>query len=202
PTITCPAKVTAVAAASCPIQTTATANFTVTATDNCPGMPTVVCKDQNNQVVTPGQSFPVGTTTVTCTATDASGNTAMSTFPVTVFSFWLEDETNPGNFVLINAGTGAYDFFCNGVEIASGTGTLNAKGCQGTILHVKGDRRVETGWDTAAEGKGKGTAIVQLGVNNTKCQITDKTMNNDTCTAPPVVVSPVEGKPGKRQSQN
>ncbi|HJZ68439.1 MAG TPA: hypothetical protein VKF81_09990, partial [Blastocatellia bacterium] len=140
---------------------------------------------------------------VSCTATDTSGNTASCSFTVTVFSFCLQDETSSGNFVLVNANTGQYDFFCNSVEIASGTGTLNAKGCQGTILHVKGDRRVEIGWDTAAQGKGAGTAIVQLGgVNKTRCQITDKTMNDDTCTAPPVVVSPVEGKPGKRQRQN
>ena len=98
--------------------------------------------------------------------------------------------------------TGDYVFFCGGVQIASGTGTLTVKGCQGSIDHNKGDRRVHMEWDTAAEGKGKGTAIVQLGVNNTRCQITDKSLNDDTCTAPPQVVAPVEGRPGKRQSQN
>jgi len=138
---------------------------------------------------------------VTCIATDASGNTASCSFSVTVFSFCLQDETNPGNFVLINAFTGDYIFYCNGVPIASGTGTLNVKGCQGSVLHVKGDRRVYMEWDTAAEGKGKGTAIVQVGVNNTRCQITDKSMNNNTCTAMTQVVSRL-GKPGKGQSQN
>jgi hypothetical protein len=61
---------------------------------------------------------------------------------------------------------------------------------------------VQINWDTSAEGTGAGTAILQLGPNNTRCQITDKNMSNNTCTAPPPVVSPVEGKPGKRQSQN
>ena len=117
-------------------------------------------------------------------------------------SFCLQDETNPGNFVLINDQTGDYDFFCNGVEIASGRNTPNTKGCVGSIDHNKGDRRVHIEWDTTAFGVGAGTAIVQVGPNNTRCQITDKNMSNNTCTAPPQVVSPVEGKPGKRQSQN
>jgi hypothetical protein len=124
---------------------------------------------------------------------------------VTVFSFCLQDETNPGNFVLINpgaagqspngpaisGGTGGYSFFCNGVEIASGNGTLNSKGCEGTIEHNKGDRRVLISWDTTGNGgKGAGTAIVQVGVNNTRCQITDKNMSNNTCTAAALVVAP------------
>jgi hypothetical protein len=87
--------------------------------------------------------------------------------------------------VLINTITGEYSFNCNGVLIAGGRGTLNVKGCEGTIEHNKGDRRVLISWDTtAAGGKGSGTAIVQVGVNNTKCQITDKDMSNNTCAAP------------------
>ena len=196
PSITCPADFKTTAGASCPIAAGKAVTFaSPTVSDNCPGV-TFACNPPSGSV------FGVGTTTVTCTATDTSGNQSSCTFNVTVFSFCLQDETNTGNFVLVNANTGQYDFFCNGVEIASGTGTLTAKGCQGTILHVKGDRRVNMEWDTAAEGKGKGTAIVQLGPNNTKCQITDKSMNDNTCTAPPQVVAPVEGKPGKRQSQN
>jgi len=48
-----------------------------TATDNCAGA-TIVSSH------TSGQQFPVGTTTVTYTATDAAGNTASATFTVTV----------------------------------------------------------------------------------------------------------------------
>ena len=119
------------------------------------------------------------------------------------FSFCLQDETNPGNFVLINASTGDYSFFCNGVLIAGGRGTLNAKACEGTIEHNKGDRRVLIVWDTTANGgKGAGTAIVQVGVNNTRCQITDKDMQNNTCTAPAPVMAPGTGKPKKGQIQN
>lgn len=49
------------------------------ATDNC-GLPVVVCTPPSGSV------FPVGTTTVNCVATDDCGNTALSSFDVTVGS--------------------------------------------------------------------------------------------------------------------
>ena len=48
------------------------------ATDNCTAMPVVVCSPAS------GSFFPVGTTTVTCTATDDCGNESSCTFDVTV----------------------------------------------------------------------------------------------------------------------
>lgn len=182
PTITCPSDITATAAVACPLSgSSGPVNFTVTASDNCPGV-TVVCKNQNNQVVTSGQTFPVGSTTVTCTATDASGNTATCSFTVTVFSFCLQDETNPGNVVLINAQTGDYVFCCGGVLIASGRGDLTSRGCIGSIDNIKGDRQVHIQWDTSAKNNaGAGTAIVQKRSNKIVCQITDKNMTNNSC---------------------
>jgi hypothetical protein len=55
----------------------AVVNFTPTATDNCPGV-TVESNPAS------GSTFPKGTTTVTVTATDASGNQDVDTFDVTV----------------------------------------------------------------------------------------------------------------------
>ncbi|MFT4590664.1 MAG: hypothetical protein ACI8QF_004796, partial [Limisphaerales bacterium] len=52
-------------------------NFDVTATDNCPGV--VVTSSPAS-----GSSFVEGTTVVTVTATDASGNTSTRNFNVTV----------------------------------------------------------------------------------------------------------------------
>jgi hypothetical protein len=49
------------------------------ASDNCPGV-TFVCSAAS------GSTFPIGTTTVTCTATDTSGNTASCSFTVTVLT--------------------------------------------------------------------------------------------------------------------
>jgi hypothetical protein len=194
PTITCPADINAAAPASCPIATSAPAvNFTVTASDNCPGV-TVVCKDQNNQVVTSGQPFPVGTTTVTCTATDASGNTSSCSFNINTFSFCLQDDTSAGNVVLVNAQTGDYFFCCGGVPIASGRGTLTTRGCIGSIDHIKGNRKVHIEWDTAAiNNTGAGTASVQKSPSGSVvCQITDKNMSNNTCqcSGPPPPAAP------------
>jgi concanavalin A-like lectin/glucanase superfamily protein/HYR domain-containing protein len=53
------------------------AYFGVTASDNCPAV-TKICTPPS------GTCFPVGTTTVTCTATDSSGNTATTSFTVTI----------------------------------------------------------------------------------------------------------------------
>ena len=51
--------------------------FAAIATDNCDPSPSVSCSPAS------GSGFPVGTTAVTCTATDASGNSSTSTFKVT-----------------------------------------------------------------------------------------------------------------------
>ena len=53
-------------------------DFTVTASDESDPAPRVVC------VPPSGSVFPIGTTLVTCTATDACGNQSTCEFPVTV----------------------------------------------------------------------------------------------------------------------
>ncbi len=53
-------------------------DYTVTATDVADPSPTVACNPPSGTV------FPVGTTTVECTATDASGNSANGSFDATV----------------------------------------------------------------------------------------------------------------------
>jgi HYR domain-containing protein len=53
-------------------------SFTITATDELDPAPIVTC------VPPSGSRFPVGTTTVTCSATDASGNESTCEFPLTV----------------------------------------------------------------------------------------------------------------------
>lgn len=75
PVITCPANITV----STPIGScTAVVNFTPTATDNCAGAITIV------SVPASGSVFPLGTTTVTSTATDVCGNSSSCTFTITV----------------------------------------------------------------------------------------------------------------------
>ena len=178
PTITCPADLNAAGAGFCPIANTPVVTYPApVANDNCPGV-TTAC------VPPSGSAFPLGTTTVTCTATDTSGNTAAApcTFTVTAFSFCLQDETSPGNLVFVNALTGDFFFCCGAVPIASGRGTLTVRSCVGSIDTSKGDRQVHIQWDTAANnGLGAGTAYVQKRSTRMVCQITDKNMINNSC---------------------
>lgn len=74
PVITCPANISAF---NDPGVCGANVRFTPTATDNCPG---ILITSQPAS----GSLFPVGTSTVTSTATDAAGNTASCSFTVTV----------------------------------------------------------------------------------------------------------------------
>ena len=63
---------------------------TPSATDNCPGV-TVSCSPAS------GSTFQKGTTTVTCTATDSSGNKSMCSFTVMVKDSEAPKITCPGN---------------------------------------------------------------------------------------------------------
>jgi len=75
PAITCPPNVAATAGAAA---TSAVVNYSQPQTaDNCPGT-TILCAPPS------GASFPIGSTTVNCTATDASSNAAQCSFTVTV----------------------------------------------------------------------------------------------------------------------
>jgi HYR domain len=171
PTITCPANVTAVAAQTCPLSTTTAVTFPApTASDNCPGV-TVAC------VPPSGSIFPAGTTTVTCTATDTSGNTASCSFTVSVFSACLQDDSNPTNVVLFNL-SGEYRFCCNGT-IFTGTGIATVRGCIVSIQHNPPDRRVLLTFDGAVH---RGTASLQSPPGTIKCTITDRNTLNNTCT--------------------
>lgn len=187
PVITCPANIFVAAASACPPATSRTVNFTVPASDNCPGV-TVVCTPASGSV------FPVGTTTVTCIATDAAGNTATCMFTVDVFTACLVDEYQPTNVVLFNSQSGEYRFCCSGQLLAWGFGTATTRGCIGSITDQKGLRKVTIIWDTSAfSGVGRGTASLFLdGSTNPKCQILDQIMvgNNCTCPVPAQVAAP------------
>src|SRR5581483_5077593 len=136
PTITCPPNQTGSAGAQACLPGTTT-NVTYpppTASDNCPGV-TTSCTPPS------GSTFPVGTSTVTCTATDTSGNTASCSFTVTVFSACLQDDSNPATVVVFNATTGEYRFCCNGTTF-TGLGKATVRGCVVQIEHNTADRRV------------------------------------------------------------
>jgi hypothetical protein len=56
----------------------ATVSYTVTASDNVDAVATATCTPASGSV------FPIGSTTVSCSATDAAGNTASTTFNIQV----------------------------------------------------------------------------------------------------------------------
>ena len=172
--ITCPGNVTAVSAVACPPTTSTAVTFaTPTASDNCPGV-TVAC------VPPSGSTFPAGTTTVTCTATDTSGNTVSCSFTVTVFNGRLQDDSNPQNVVLFNTTTGNYTLCCGGMRF-SGRGLALLKGCVFTLQHNTPDRRLLVNVDFS---QNKGTASLQFPPGTIKCTIIDRNMADDTSTCP------------------
>jgi hypothetical protein len=119
-----------------------------------------------------------------------------------VFSFCLQDDSTPGNVVFVNAFTGDYLFCSGGAPAASGRGTLTVKGCEFSIDHVKGDRKVHIQGDTS--GSGTGTAVLGKSDDLPKIHITDRNMSNNTCncsSAPPQAL-PREPDPGKRINGN
>ena len=80
PTIECPSDTTL----ECVGGDGAVLEYTVTASDACDDTLDVICDPES------GSTFPIGSTTVTCTATDSSGNVSECSFDVIV-----EDTTPP-----------------------------------------------------------------------------------------------------------
>jgi subtilisin-like proprotein convertase family protein len=178
PTITCPANITA---ATANVNDPCTVvNYTTTASDNCPGV-TVVCTPPS------GSCFPVGTTTVTCTATDASGNTATCSFTVSVFNGRLQDDSEGcNNTVLFNTLTGDYRWCCHGT-IFTGRGKVLKSGNTYQLVHNAADRRVQINLN-AGGSTPNGNGSLQFPPGTTRCTIADRDIRNDTClcgSAPP-----------------
>src|SRR5262249_59847811 len=107
PVITCPANL--VLAADAGRCSRSNVTFSVSATDNC---------SVTNLVSTPasGSTFAVGVTTVTSTATDASGNTSTCTFTVTI-----TDPQNPFITCPANLATSADPGPCTVTNVTLGT---------------------------------------------------------------------------------
>jgi hypothetical protein len=167
---TCPTAITAAApgaGASCVTVTFATP----TASDNCPGV-TVACSPAS------GTCFPLGTTTVTCTATDAAGNTASCSFTVTTFNVRLQDDSKPANVILWNSTTGAFCAFANGQSI-SGTGNATKTGSIFKLSVNSGGVRIDA---LADGGSNKGQGTIQKPVGVMLANIKDTNLANDTST--------------------
>jgi hypothetical protein len=132
---------------------------------------TVVCSPAS------GSCFPTGTTTVNCTATNSSGNTASCSFTVTVFDVCLQDDSNANAVLLFNSFTGDYRFCING-SIFTGKGRVTRLGCSYTLEHNATDRKVLGKIDKSVY---KGNASLQSPPGANRCSITDRDTRNNAC---------------------
>ena len=73
-----------------------------------------------------------------------------------------------------------YQFCCGGVVTATGTGTVNVRGCVVQFDHIKGSRKINIRADMSVK---RGTATLII-ANQTTCVITDQNMANNTCACP------------------
>ncbi|MCP4569645.1 MAG: HYR domain-containing protein [FCB group bacterium] len=146
----------------------AVVNFTATVTDDCPGA-TISCNPPS------GTYFPVGTTVVTCTAYDASGNTDVCTFEVTVIDNELPVATCPGN-IAVNNDPGV----CGAVVNFTATATDNCPGVNISCVPPSG-------------------SYFPVGVTVVTCTAVDGSFNQDVCTFTVTVTDnepPVANCPG------
>jgi hypothetical protein len=97
--------------------------YSATAADKVDGPVTPACAP------VPGSLFPVGKTTVTCTARDARGNTASGSFAVIVTPPALPDlvvtKANATSFTITNVGNAAAGIFAVTVQ---GVGSFTVRG--------------------------------------------------------------------------
>jgi len=115
PVITCPANITVTTpVGSC----TAVVPFAATATDNCGGTITFTYSQA------PGSAFPIGTTTVTATATDVCGNSSSCSFTVTVLDAQLPVITAQPQNRTVCVGTNA-TFSVTAITSPSANGPLS-----------------------------------------------------------------------------
>ena len=157
PVITCPANVVAPADAS-----SCSANVdpgTATATDNCPGVTVSGSRSDSQPLNDP---YPVGTTTITWTATDAAGNDATCTQTVTVNDTTAPDITCPAN---ITQSTDPDQCSAN-INPGMATATDN---CSVTVNGVRSDSQPLN-------------APYPKGTTTITWTATDASNNTDTCT--------------------
>jgi HYR domain-containing protein len=132
-------------------QCSAIVGYVVTASGNCPPF-TVVCNP------TAGSTFPIGTTTVNCTATDSSSGSASCSFNVTVNDCEGPSLTCPQSFAVCND-----DGRCDAVVSFD---TLVDDNCPGATVVC-----------TPSSG-----SVFPHGTTPVTCTATDGGGNTDTCT--------------------
>lgn len=175
PVITCPPDQDVIAAT--PGSTTAIVTFpNPVVVDNCPGA-TVVCTPAS------GSAFPLGTTTVNCTATDSGGATASCSFNVTVWDVCIKDDVSK-DYLLFNSFTGDYKFVrcLTDTFVLVGQGIVTRQGCV-TTLHD--GARVTASYDRCVIApKNTGGARIKRQQPDTTFVLKDRNILNNSPTCP------------------
>ena len=142
--------------------------------DNCPGA-TVVCLPASGSV------FPLGMTTVNCTATDMSGNTATCSFKVTVFDVCLQDDASKDSLAF-NSFTGEYLFTrCATGFTLAGKGTIDRTGCLTKLTEAK----IEATLDRCIIAPhNRGSVTIKPNPIGGWFYINDSNTANNTCICP------------------
>lgn len=150
--------------------------------------PPIVNTPQSTVVCSPpsGSSFPIGATTVTCTATSPSGDIHNCSFTITVIeqvnagALCLQDDSSH-SILHFDFATGDYEFTsCTGVTL-TGTGTVMRHGDIVTLQHYATDRRVVARIDASVR---KGTATIQMLSPAITFMIIDRNIADNTCLCP------------------
>jgi uncharacterized repeat protein (TIGR01451 family) len=176
PMITCPPARDAVA--SNPGGVTAIVTYpSPMVMDNCPGA-TVVCAPPS------GSAFPLGTTTVTCKATDSGGGTASCSFNITVWDVCIQDD-HTGDFILFDSFTGDYKFVRCGLGgfTITGRGTVTRVGC---VTRLEDDTRVSFAEIDRCQiaPKNMGSASIKRPIIGATFLLKDTNILNNTATCP------------------
>lgn len=152
------------------------------ASDNCPGV-TTLCDPPA------GAEFPIGDSTVTCTATDASGNTATGSFALEYFDACVQDDASD-EFIRWRTSDGLYEFFscadsvCGAGGFArGGTGESTATSGGFALRDQQDDRSVVASVHVAKE-KGKANLKFRTGSTRLSSKLKDAALFDDFCKCP------------------
>lgn len=134
--------------------------FTVTASDNSDPNPTVVCTPAS------GSTFPVGSTTVTCTATDASGNQASRSFTISVIDSSVPPDTTAPTMAMPD-------------EM-----TIAATSSSGTVVNYQVTASDDTDPNPTVVCEPAPGSLFPMGSTTVECTVTDASGNqsNDSFT--------------------
>lgn len=129
-----------------------------------------------------GTSFPLGTTTVTITATDAAMNSVSCSFTVTVFDVCMQDDVN-GDILRFNSFTGDYQFIRCGTNGFTVTG--KAKVTRTTCLVTLEDAKLTATLDRCIIApQNRGSVRFKPNPIAPVFLINDSNITNNTCVCP------------------